>query len=62
MQPELPDRSPQSRAGDDRGPLLRFAFKASKRRAFCFFCGFLEAYLEVGGFELDQSAQCLAKS
>ena len=34
MQPELPDRSLQSRAGDDRGA---YPFKASKRQAFCFF-------------------------
>jgi hypothetical protein len=62
MQPELPGFSQQSPAGDDRSALLRFHLKAAKRQAFCSFCGSLEACLEVGDFELDQSAQCVARS
>ena len=57
MQPELPDHS--SRAGGDRGALLRLPFKG---RLFAFFCDSFEASLEVGDFEPDQSAECLARS
>ena len=59
MQPELLCRFLVNRAGGDREALLRFPFKAAKRQALC---GSLEARLEVGDFELDQSTQYLPRS